>query len=147
MILRTSKWVFVYKTKRGGIFTAPMRMQKRYKPGYVRFFLPEEISSVIYLDRLLLNGSGAERRAAYPPAMDEQPFAAGIFGIATHRMCGMPCCHGTRWALTPPFHPYLRALEDGGGRFLSHYPDVAAGLLLANMVLCVARTFLFMRLA
>ena len=53
-------------------------------------------------------------RAAYPPAMDEQPIVetdmsaprAGIHGLATHKTCGMLCRHSTRWALTPPFHHY-----------------------------------------
>ncbi len=54
-------------------------------------------------------------RAAYPPAMDEQPIVAvtgnrsdlqraGIHGLATHKTCGMSCHHDIRWALTPPFH-------------------------------------------
>ena len=32
---------------------------------------------------------------------------AGIHGLATHKTCGMPCRHDTRWALTPPFHHHL----------------------------------------
>jgi len=44
--------------------------------------------------------------AAYPPAMDEQPLTAGIFGLATRRMCGDAGHPASRWALTPPFHPY-----------------------------------------
>ena len=86
-----------------------------------------------------------KRRAAYPPAMDEQPLAAGVFGLATHRMCGMPCRHGIRWALTPPFHPYRSLGETPAVVFCHICPDVAAGLTLPSMVLCVARTFLFMR--
>ncbi len=78
-------------------------------------------------------------QAAYPPAMDGQSLAAGIFGIATHGMCGLSCRHESRWALTPPFHPYLHR---GGGCFLSLIPDVTAGFPLGNMVPCVARTFL-----
>ena len=48
-------------------------------------------------------------QAAYPPAMDGQSLTAGIFGLATHGMCGLPCRQGSRWALTPPFHPYLHS--------------------------------------
>ena len=44
--------------------------------------------------------------AAYPPTMDEQSLNAGILGLATHKMCGMQYHYHTRWALTPPFHPY-----------------------------------------
>ncbi len=104
---------------------------------------PFGLLSVIYLDRLLPTGSDL-RRAAYPPAMDEQSFAAGVFGVATHRMCGMPCRHGIRWALTPPFHPYLSYQIWQAVVFCHIIPDVAAGLPLTNMVLCVARTFLFL---
>ena len=57
----------------------------------------------------------------------------------------MPCRHGTRWALTPPFHPYLPAEGLQAVVFCHISTDVAAGLSLASMVLCVARTFLFMR--
>lgn len=77
-------------------------------------------------------------QAAYPPAMDEQSLNAGILGLATHGMCGASCRHEARWALTPPFHPYLLR----GGRFLSLIPDVAVGFPLGNMVPDVARTFL-----
>ena len=45
--------------------------------------------------------------AAYPPAMDGPSLTAGIFGLATHGMCGLCCRQQSRWALTPPFHPYL----------------------------------------
>jgi hypothetical protein len=73
--------------------------------------------------------------------MDEQPFAAGIFDLATRRMCGPACRHAGRWALTPPFHPYRvhRRLFS-----VTLIPDVAAGFPLENAMLCVARTFLFM---
>ena len=93
-------------------------------------------------------------RAAYPPAMDEQPIVAvtgnrsdlqraGIHGLATHKTCGIPCRHGTRWALTPPFHHCLKPSEGlTGCYFLSRYSAVADSSLLESMVLCVARTFL-----
>ena len=80
--------------------------------------------------------------AAYPPAMDEQSLTAGIFGLATHGMCGLLCRHRSRWALTPPFHPYRSDLCRIGGCFLSLIPDVTAGFPLGNMPLYVARTFL-----
>ena len=81
--------------------------------------------------------------AAYPSTMDEQPLNADILGLATHKVCGMPCCHGTRWALTPPFHPYRMC----GGYFLSHYSTLANSFPLGNMMLYVARTFLTPRCA
>ena len=45
--------------------------------------------------------------ALYPPAMDEQPLNAGILELATHKACGTRYHYCVRWALTPPFHPYL----------------------------------------
>ena len=97
------------------------------------------VCGVCHLSRL----RGCPRaQAAYPPAMDEPPLTAGVFGLATHGMCGLRCRHRSRWALTPPFHPYRR--EDGGC-FLSLIPGVAAGFPLGNMLLCVARTFLLQR--
>lgn len=80
-------------------------------------------------------------QAAYPPAMDEQSLAAGIFGLATRGMCGLRCRQRSRWALTPPFHPCRnrRRLFSVTCR-----PDVAAGFPLGNAMLFVARTFLFM---
>ena len=76
--------------------------------------------------------------SSLPPDGSEPLPCVGIFGLATHRMCGLPGRPGSRWALTPPFHPYLR----GGGYFLSHLPNVATRFPLESMMLCVARTFL-----
>ena len=76
--------------------------------------------------------------AAYPPTMDEQSLTAGIFGLATHEMYGIDCHQPTRWALTPPFHPY----PVRGGSFLLHYLCHYSTFPLGSMVLCVARTFL-----
>ena len=45
-------------------------------------------------------------KAVYPPATDEQSLIAGILDLATHKACGMTYHYVTRWALTPPFHPY-----------------------------------------
>lgn len=78
--------------------------------------------------------------AAYPPAMDEQPLIAGIFGLATRRMCGLRCRQRSRWSLTPPFHPYPP--RERAVIFCHTCPDVAAGFPLGCAVLFVARTFL-----
>lgn len=81
--------------------------------------------------------------AAYPPAMGEQPLNAGILGLATHKACGIPCRHRTRWSLTPPFHPYrILLMRVCGGRFLSRCSAVTGSFPLRSMVLFVARTFL-----
>ena len=53
--------------------------------------------------------------AVYPPPMGEQPLNGGILDLATHKACGMTYHYATRWALTPPFHPY----HFRGGYFLS----------------------------
>ena len=88
-------------------------MQKRYKPGYV----PIDYRSLSFIYAAGLPTAGA----AYPPAMDEQPFIAGIFGLATRRMCGLQCRHRSRWALTPPFHPYPHP-KAGAVIFCHSYP-------------------------
>ena len=115
-----------FEKKRGRTQCRPRgRMQKGYKPGYVADTLEGVVCRLSFILTVCRQTAPApKRRAAYPPAMDEQPLAAGVFGLATHRMCGMPCRHGIRWALTPPFHPYPCPLceEDAGGRFLSHFP-------------------------
>lgn len=80
--------------------------------------------------------------AAYPPAADEQSLIAGIFGLATHRVCGLRRCRRSRWALTPPFHPYPPPRKGRAVLFCHTNPDVAAGFPLENVMLCVARTFL-----
>lgn len=35
------------------------------------------------------------------------PSCIGVHGLATRSPYGCRCCHRHRWALTPPFHPYL----------------------------------------
>ena len=106
--------------------------QKRYKPGYV----PEWIRCLSFI----YAAGRPEAQAAYPSAMDEQSLVAGIFGLATRRMCGLRCRHRSRWALTPPFHPCLQKTQ--AVVFCHIIPDVAAGFPLRNAVLFVARTFL-----
>ena len=81
--------------------------------------------------------------AFYPPAMDEQPLNAGIHELATHRWCGALCHHSTRWALTPPFHPYQAFRKRGLAVIFCHLnPAVTHSFPLRNVMLCVARTFL-----
>ena len=64
----------------------------------------------------IYDGSHLPPPATYPPASDEQPLIAGIHGLATHgtycRVTSLP----PRWALTPPFHPYLPAFPRGTRR-------------------------------
>ena len=71
--------------------------------------------------------------------MGEQPLNADILDLATHRACGMVYHYTTRWALTPPFHPYRLV----AAVFFCHVaPTVTDSFPLRNMVLYVARTFL-----
>ena len=72
--------------------------------------------------------------------MDEQPLNAGILDLATHGRCGTQYRYRARWALTPPFHPYLPM--EAGGSFLSPLPRPFGRLPEGSMVPCVARTFL-----
>lgn len=95
-----------------------------------------------------------EAQAAYPPTSGEQPLTGlclegssrwvGILGLATHKTCGRRCHHRRRWALTPPFHPYVLSLPGGDSRLFSVTlsPRSSHGFPLGNMALCVARTFL-----
>ena len=84
-----------------------------------------DISRVLYLlivgvCHLSRHFSCLNVQAAYPPAKDGPSLTAGIFGLATYRMCGTLYHYKLRWALTPPFHPYLHFRK--GGYFLSHCP-------------------------
>ncbi len=121
------------------------------KPGSVPGADPGSLS-------FIYDGSHLPPPATYPPASDEQPFIAGIHGLATHGTYGRMTSLPPRWALTPPFHPYRSEIPDFGSARLSarrHHPDAFTGgcfLLrshdltaiksLACVVLCVARTFL-----
>ena len=70
----------------------------------------------------IYGGSRLPSPATYPPASDEQPLIAGIHGLATHGTYGRVTSLPPRWALTPPFHPYLPEFEmrfAPGGRFFS----------------------------
>ena len=44
--------------------------------------------------------------ATYPPTLDEQPLIVGIHGLATHETHSRGVLLPSRWALTPPSHPY-----------------------------------------
>ncbi len=93
--------------------------QKRCKPGYVARGRRSVPGCLSFIQAVCHHTA----RAAYPPAMDGPSLTAGIFGLATRRMCGLRRRRRSRWALTPPFHPYLAGENlPSGGRFLSHYP-------------------------
>ena len=48
----------------------------------------------------------------------------------------------TRWALTPPFHPYPPSRSRTGGLSLLHFPSRFHDRALPGIALCGARTFL-----
>jgi len=78
-----------------------MGMQKRCKPGYVGT-VSMPCRSVIYLSR----GVAAGLQQSTPRQRTSNPCSAGILDLATHRMYAKECLQTSRWALTPPFHPY-----------------------------------------
>ena len=69
----------------------------RYKPSSV---LLAEPLSFIY------GGNHLPSPATYPPTLDEQPLIVGIHGLATHETYCRGVLLPSRWALTPPSHPY-----------------------------------------
>ena len=87
--------------------------------------------------------------AVYPPTLGEQPLIVGIHGLATHEAYSRGVLLPSRWALTPPFHPYLPSERTcpsphKGRRLFSVTLNlaVANNFPLGSAVLCVARTFL-----
>ncbi len=84
--------------------------------------------------------------ATYPSTSDEQSLAVDIHGLATRKAYSRRTLLPPRWALTPPFHPYLRQFPDNkssaGGHSLLRYYTLTDVESLARAALCVARTFL-----
>ena len=53
----------------------------------------------------------------YPPTYlrresNEPPSNVGLHELSASEVHGLPCHHGNRWALTPPSHPYRRAVRN-----------------------------------
>src|SRR5438874_1035085 len=69
-----------------------------------------------------------------------------LFGLAPGGVYLAGRSPGRRWALTPPFHPYLtaplRRSTLSGGSFLWHFPSGRPDWVLPSALLCGARTFL-----
>src|SRR3981189_1718440 len=69
-----------------------------------------------------------------------------LFGLAPGGVYLAGRSPGRRWALTPPFHPYLatrlRRNLLPGGNFLWHFPSGRPDWELPSALLCGARTFL-----
>ena len=106
---------------------------KYYKPSSVP---PKRPLSFIY------DCGHPQPLATYPPTLDEQPLIVGIHGLATRKAYCRPTLLPPRWALTPPFHPYLPAEADIGGCSLLRYYTLTNIEPLTRAALCVARTFL-----
>ena len=84
--------------------------------------------------------------ATYPSTSDEQPLAVDIHGLATRKAYSRTTLLPPRWALTPPFHPYLPIIpianRPTGGHSLLRFYTLTDVESLARAALCVARTFL-----
>src|ERR1700716_2531106 len=92
--------------------------------------------------RRRLPGASSDR---YPRAR-RAAVNALLFGLAPGGACLAGRSPGRRWALTPPFHPYLTALlrrqSLPGGNFLWHFPSGRPDWVLPSALLFGARTFL-----
>ena len=94
-------------------FYSSKKIERSCKPGYVATpggVTVGHLSTTCVATSLHSKPLPISTLAAYPPTMGEQPLNAGILDLATHKTCGIPYCCGTRWALTPPFHPYRQRL-------------------------------------
>ena len=76
-------------------------------------------------------------KAFYPPARASNPQTPVYMNLQPPRRTARTSLH-SRWALTPPSHPYLQA----GGYFLLRYSAFTNSFLLGSGVLYAARTFL-----
>src|SRR4029077_18776989 len=92
--------------------------------------------------RRRLPGASSDR---YPRAR-RAAVNALLFGLAPGGVCLAGRSPGRRWALTPPFHPYLAARLRRhalpGGNFLWHFPSGRPDWVLPSALLYGARTFL-----
>ena len=99
------------------------------KPGSVGILI---MLSVIYLSDLPSGKTGQ--------VFFRKSGSAGLFDLATRRMHGCRCHHLHRWALTPPFHPYL--ITRTRRLFSVALPKPFGLLTFVSAMPCVARTFL-----
>ena len=79
--------------------SSPLFFSIHYKPSSVLHLAAEPLSFIYY-------GDHSPSLATYPPTLDEQPLIVGIHGLATHEVYGRGVLLPSRWALTPPSHPY-----------------------------------------
>ena len=90
---------FTFHIKKQGVSKRkhPILSCIRYKPSSVPLSRP---LSFIY------DCGHPQPLATYPPTLDEQPLIVGIRGLATHETHSRGVLLPSRWALTPPSHPY-----------------------------------------
>ena len=92
-----SVFSFQFKTIGVPVLGTPIVFCIRYKPSSVP---PKRPLSFIY------DCGHPQPPATYPPTSDEQPLIVGIHGLATHETYSRGVLLPSRWALTPPSHPY-----------------------------------------
>ena len=85
----------------------------------------------------------------YPPTFlrresNEPPSNVGLHELSASEVHGLPRHHGNRWALTPPSHPYRRAVRNLAPAviFLLHEFAFTDDFPLRSGMPCAARTFL-----
>ena len=83
----------------------------------------------------------AVARALKQPTRKPQigPIGFPIWSCFEWGLPGLPCRHGSRWSLAPPFHPYRH--EDGGLLSVALAEDHSSRML-SGIPPCEARTFL-----
>ena len=54
---------------------------------------------------------------------DEPPSDVGLHELSASDVHGLPCHHDNRWALTPPSHPYRRAVRNLAAAVLFFYTN------------------------
>ena len=105
---------FLHDTKKAAphVRSSPLCGEKKQsadEPGFV--LCGAKCSSFIWMCR---------RRhilSFYPPTFlrresNEPPSNVGLHELSASEVHGLPCHHGNRWALTPPSHPYRRAVRN-----------------------------------
>lgn len=116
----------------------------QYRPGPPQGFGSRTVSRVLF-PALKRSGRHSSRnavaRALKQPTRKPQigPIGFPIWSCFEWGLPGLPCRHGSRWSLAPPFHPYRH--EDGGLLSVALAEDHSSRML-SGIPPCEARTFL-----
>ena len=81
---------------------------------YKRIYIPYHLSRIIVTYNLK-RPTPYDKTARAALLLLHSRKNRNIHGLTTHKVYGIPYCYRTRWALTPPFHPY----PDKSGRLFS----------------------------